>query len=153
MAFSDRVLYRRLQQIGSDIYPVEDSVNKYFIFARKFFSERFGGNGQETFPSVAKHRVEKHGLNDWAFPNFDWNPHLPQTPGAPGLMYNGGLLGDDPFTRRVFVKLSPGKWLYVGMYRFSVVTPLSPAEWDVQPLKVRGYCDNATIRMMTFVTG
>ena len=89
------------------------------------------------FPSIAEKRLKKHGIDDWAFPTFDWDPHLPQTPGAPGLMYNVGLMKREPSVKRVIVKLSPGKWLYVGKYRFSVVAPLSPAEWEIQPLKVR----------------
>lgn len=43
LTFSDRILHRRLQKIGPEIYPVEDSVNKYFLFSRYYFSSRFGG--------------------------------------------------------------------------------------------------------------
>ncbi|EKM58941.1 uncharacterized protein PHACADRAFT_180986 [Phanerochaete carnosa HHB-10118-sp] len=141
LTFSDRILYRRLRQIGFEIYPIEDNVNKFFLFSRYYFSNRFGGSFVETFPTISAQKVREHGLDDWAFPSLEFNPHAPQVPGAPGLIYEpgGSVLNCEPNKRtcRMFVRLDAGKWLYVGMYTFVGAEPLTPQEFADQPAKMK----------------
>ncbi|GJE94356.1 hypothetical protein PsYK624_105250 [Phanerochaete sordida] len=146
--FSDRILYRRLQKIGREIYPVDDSVNKYFLFSRYYFSNRYGGSFVATFPTMSEEKLQEHGLDDWAFPSLEYNPHAPQVPGAPGMFYvpDGHASGSwvskvfrkrDSSTNRVFVRLDGGKWLYVGTYVFAPIESLTPAEFMDQPEEVK----------------
>lgn len=120
------------------MFPVEDSVNKYFLFSRYFFSDRFGGNPVQTFPSIAPAKLAEHGIDDWAFPSVEFNPHAPQVPGAPGLFYAPGVRWKRAaYTKRVIVRLNAGKWLYVGSYKFNPADPLTVEEYRSQTRHVR----------------
>ena len=120
--------------VGLDCFPVEDSVNKFFLFSRYFFSDKFGGNPCETFPTIAKTKLERHGISRWAFPNLDFNPHLPQIPGAPGLFFCSTDDSDETWT--TVIKLSAGKWLYVGEYKYVQVQDLTAEEFRAQSQNV-----------------
>ena len=134
----DKILYTRLKLIGFDLYPVEDSVNKYFPFSRYFFAQRFGGSFVDTFPRPSAKMLKKHGINDWAFLSLLYNPHAPQVPGAPGLFYViGDTHAEAPWTKRIFVRLDDDKWLYVGQYAFTPVASLTVAEYKLSSPKVR----------------
>lgn len=137
LTFSDRILYRRIQKIGLELYPVEDSVNKYFLFSRYYFSNRYGGSFVATFPTLSAAKLKEHGIDDWAFPSLEYNPHAPQVPGAPGLFYTPNGHARTTFDHRVFVRLDGGKWLYVGMYTFAPSDSLTPDEFSSQPDKIK----------------
>lgn len=89
------------------------------------------------FPKISAKRVKLHGIDDWAFPSLDFNPHAPQIPGAPGLFYVPQDASGKPYTKRVIVRLDQDKWLYVGLYSFIALDSLTSAEYAQQSTKVR----------------
>lgn len=99
-----------------------------------------------TFPIISKKKLEEHGLDDWGFPSLEFNPHAPQVPGAPGLLYEpeGTVAEDRSFRKRVFTRLDKEKWIYVGMYMFAAAESLTLQEFAEQPAKVR--CLFRTVR-------
>ncbi|KIP07555.1 hypothetical protein PHLGIDRAFT_414708 [Phlebiopsis gigantea 11061_1 CR5-6] len=115
----DRILYNRLKTIGFELYPVEDSVNKHFLFSRYFFSQRFGGSFVKTFPKPSAKMLERHGIDDLGFFSLLYNPHAPQVPGAPGLIYSCQDTVGELQSRRMFVRLDDEQWLYVGRHTFT----------------------------------
>ena len=72
-AMPDRLLYNRLKAIGFDLYPVEDSVNKYFLFSRYFFAQRFGGSPVDTFPQPSAKMLKNQGIDDLGFFNLSYS--------------------------------------------------------------------------------
>ena len=135
-AMPDRLLYNRLKAIGFDLYPVEDSVNKYFLFSRYFFAQRFGGSPVDTFPQPSAKMLKNQGIDDLGFFNLSYNPHAPQVPGASGLAYSCSDTSGELRSRRVFVRLSDDKWLYVGRYTFTAAPSLTAAEYKLTSPKV-----------------
>ncbi|KIM80619.1 hypothetical protein PILCRDRAFT_822359 [Piloderma croceum F 1598] len=121
--------------------PIEDIV-KCTAVPRRFFSSTWGGNPQETFPSISDKFLKKHGLNDFMYPNLLWNPHGPQVAGCAGLFFepNGLDTPNDDSTdiHRVIVRLPEGPiWLYVGQYQLIASPSLTKEEWLLQAQKVR----------------
>ena len=95
---------RRLDVLGPpgdrDFDVAIENEVKYTAVPRQFFSSTWGGNPQETFPSISAKFLDKHGLNDFMYPNLLWNPHGPQVPGCAGLFFepNGLDATDDHST-------------------------------------------------------
>ncbi|KAF7976935.1 hypothetical protein HWV62_5353 [Athelia sp. TMB] len=145
--------------------PVDEAV-KAVAPPRAFFSDVFGGNPQETFPTIGKKKAAEHNFRDFAFPHSHYNPvrsqaviavhgskttynllslqALPFVAGAAGLIFSPhGLDQDYPETdsshvSRLIVRLPDAAlWLYVGQYQISKSTSLTQAEWLEQPSKVR----------------
>ncbi|KAJ7165915.1 hypothetical protein C8R46DRAFT_997025 [Mycena filopes] len=55
---------------------------------RDFMSGEYGGNSQDAYPSIGAAFVAKTGKDNFAYLNLVYNPHCPQVPGAPGLMFS-----------------------------------------------------------------
>lgn len=106
-------------------------MNKFCLFSRYFFSQRFGGSAVDTFPKIGSAKLAEHQLNDWAFPSVEFNPHAPQIPGAPGLFYQESDHERQELIRRkrVIVRLDVSKWLYVGTYDFIPAARLTAEEY------------------------
>jgi hypothetical protein len=87
--------------------------------------------------------LAKHGLDDWMYPNSEYNPHCPLVPGFPGLMFTpDGLHGpgvdpEEPDVWRTIVRLlDEARWLYVGQYIGIGAKSLTKEEWLIQQPKV-----------------
>ncbi|KAG5639141.1 hypothetical protein H0H81_006400 [Sphagnurus paluster] len=130
----------RLLTVGLDLYPIPlDKAIQDVTVTRKFLSAQYGGNTQATFPDIRKELLEEHGLDDFMYPNLDFNPHAPEMPGAPGLFFAAiGRPADDwPQINRVITRISSGIWQYQGQYKMTPVESLTKEEWAAQKYKVR----------------
>jgi hypothetical protein len=84
----------------------------------------------------------KHGLDDWQYPNSEYNPHCPQVPGCAGLMFspdglNGPGDGEASEIMRTVVRLKTEPlWQYVGQYITIPAASLTKEEWLDQDSKV-----------------
>ncbi|KAF5372045.1 hypothetical protein D9615_008076 [Tricholomella constricta] len=130
----------RLLPIGLDPYPIslERSIQDVTI-TRKFLSAHYGGNTQATFPTIRRALLNEHGLDDFMYPNLDFNPHAPEMPGAPGLFFaaDGEAAHDWPEIERVITRIRQGIWQYQGQYKMTPAPSLTKAEWACQKSKVR----------------
>jgi hypothetical protein len=143
--FNLDTINRRLEVLGPDrTYEVNvpDEV-KFTAVPRALFSNIWGGNPQSTFPTIRKEMLAKHGLDDWMFPNSEYNPHCPLIPGFPGIMFSpDGLYGpepdpQDPEQFRTIVRLqNEAKWGYMGQYIIIGAKSLTKEEWEIQAPKV-----------------
>lgn len=103
------------------------------VVTREFLSTIYGGNSQETFPSIGKEFLAQHGLNDFMYPSLDYNPAAPQIPGAPGLFLKTCGHGQEwPEVQRVITRIAPNHWQYVGQYKLSPAESLTTREWREQ---------------------
>jgi hypothetical protein len=135
---------RRLDVLGPDRnYEVNLPDNiKFTAVPRRFLSDRWGGGTQKTYPTIRRELLLKHGLDDWQYPNSEYNPHCPQIPGCAGLMFSAnGLDGpsDDDASEimRTIVRLQDKPlWQYVGQYITIPAASLTRDEWLVQDYKV-----------------
>lgn len=137
-----------VDQRDFDVTDIDNEV-KFKSAPRQFFSNTWGGNSQETFPSIGKEFLRKHGLDDFMYPNLLWNPHGPEMPGAAAIFFSPNGLAprkeDSGEQHRVIVRLKEGPiWLYVGQYILLWSPPLTREEWLMQERKVcpsiyRGY--------------
>lgn len=137
---SNDVVNRRLAIIGHHMHDVQLEPNiRDVTTTRNFTSSRWGGNTQETFPSIRKALLDQHGLNDFMYLNLFFNPHAPQWPGAPGLFFGSSVSeegpSDWPEIQRVLVRLDTSSWLYVGQYQMTPAPCLTPDEWISQDPK------------------
>lgn len=106
---------------------------------RAFTSKQWGGNTQSTFPSIRPDMLARHGMNDFMYLNLFFNPHAPQSPGAPGLFFASSVCPEAdewPSIERVLVRLKSNRWLYVGQYQCAPAPSLTPEEWTSQAPKV-----------------
>ena len=133
----------RLHKIGRERFPTTGLTEeeKWFTVSREFFSKKYGGNSQATFPNIDENKLVKHGLeNNWGFLNLDFNPNAPQHPGDPGLFFtfNPAWKGQ-VMVKRIFVRMNTSKWLYIGKYKFTPTDPLKGPEFSMQNEKVSVY--------------
>jgi hypothetical protein len=143
LEFDIKTVNKRLDVLGDARYynvSLEDDL-KFQTFPRQFFSSQYGGNGVATFPTIAKEFLDIHGLDDWMFPNLQWNPHGPEIPGYAGLFFEvEGVINprnDSDSVYRVIVRLHKGpQWQYVGQYVLINVPSLTSDEWKAQSLQV-----------------
>jgi hypothetical protein len=110
-------------------------------FSRTSFSTTFGSNPQRMesrWRRTPKANVDmKDSGQDYIIaPTLDWNPYLPHSPCAPGLLFREPgarqdtapeFLNGRPEYNTVFVRLGEGRWLYVGEYLVKLAAPLT--EW------------------------
>jgi hypothetical protein len=144
MEFNLDTINRRLDALGPDRnyeVNVPDEI-KLAVVPRRFLSDTWGGNTQNTFPKIRREMLLKHGLDDWQYPNSLYNPHCPQIPGYAGLMFSPN--GLEPSTddsleiMRTIVRLTTEpKWQYVGQYIDITAPSLTKEEWLVQHSSVR----------------
>lgn len=85
--------------------------------------------------------LDKHGLDNWMYPNLLWNPSGPEIPGFPGLFFRAdgidgpGMLNETIY--RVIVRLKSGPlWQYVGQYKRIGAPSLTKEEWQIQSVQV-----------------
>lgn len=136
----NRRLEDRLGPAGQRDFEVNiENEVQFAVAPRRFFSSTWGGNPQETFPTIGKEF--KHGLKDFMYPNLLWNPHGPEIPGSAAIFFepNGfdGPGEDSPDVYRVIVRLKEGPiWLYVGQYVLLGSPSLTKDEWLQQDRKV-----------------
>lgn len=130
-------VWNRLNNIGHEPYPIplDDSLSRVTV-TREFLTSLYGGNIQQTFPSIAAERFEVHGLDDFMFPNLDFNPCAPQIPGAPGLFFRPRPLDSWPKVQRVITRIDHNAWQYVGQYKMTASTPLTKEEWALEDYQV-----------------
>ncbi|KAJ7755157.1 hypothetical protein B0H16DRAFT_1315928, partial [Mycena metata] len=109
---------------------------------REFMSKNYGGNEQETAPPIAAKFWKRTGKRYFLYLNLDYNPHCPEVPGAPGVLFNVGYspaLGIDedqkPWT--LFARLDTKTWQYEGEYVSAPAPVLTLAEWKQQSLQVQ----------------
>ncbi|KAJ7100097.1 hypothetical protein B0H15DRAFT_944468 [Mycena belliarum] len=79
----------RLRDIGYDPYPID--LEKEVLDAtvtREFMSHTYGGNPQVMYPTIGKKFLDKTGMKYFMYPNLSYNPHCPEVPGAPGLLFH-----------------------------------------------------------------
>ena len=142
--FNLDTINRRLEALGPNRnYEVNlpDEI-KFRAVPRALFSSNWGGNPQNTFPTIRKEMLAKHGLDDWMFPNSEYNPHCPLVPGYPGIMFSpDGLYGPEPDPQnpeemRTIVRLrDEAKWGYMGQYIMIGAKSLTKEEWEIQATK------------------
>ncbi|KAK0448108.1 hypothetical protein EV421DRAFT_1706184 [Armillaria borealis] len=120
------------------VYPVNlDPEIRDFAVDRRFMSQFWGGNTQETFPNIAQKFLDVHHTNDFMYLNLNMNPHAPQMPGAPGLFFSSrSNVGSAEWyrsgTQRVFSRIDSKKWQYMGQYEMERAAPLTVEEWGRQ---------------------
>ncbi|KAF8641297.1 hypothetical protein AX16_010076 [Volvariella volvacea WC 439] len=133
---SDESILARLHAIGLHRFPISLAPDiQACTVHRVWLSQKFGGSSQDTFPSINKKNFT-HGLDDFAYLTYEFNPHAPKHPGDPGLFFGGG---DGQSTHRVLMRLDTGKWQYMGQYGFFPAAPLTKEEWSSQPLAFKNH--------------
>jgi len=146
MLLDDRDVLSRLDNGGLVPFPIslEENIRDAMI-SRRFLSQRYGGNEQDTFPHPAPDKLAKHGYNNFMCINLLYNPNGPQRPGHPGLFYEtqpaSGLWrnrgGGGPATQIVFVRIQSNQWLYLGEYELTAAPSLTMERWLAQDNVVR----------------
>ena len=137
--FSIETVWNRLNAIGHKPYPITlDGSIAGVTVTREFMTEVYGGNTQETFPSIRIEKLRIHGLDDFMYPNLAFNPCAPQTPGAPGLFFKAcGRPADDwPMVQRVITRIERNVWHYVGQYKLAPAPSLTKEEWAFEDPQV-----------------
>ncbi|KAJ7661514.1 hypothetical protein DFH06DRAFT_988249, partial [Mycena polygramma] len=139
-------------------YPIDLEPDIRDVTVRRdFMSQDYGGNPQETYPKIAKVFVEKTRLKRFMYLNLLYNPHCPEIPGAPGLLFDVACAGSDDEIDRgeerkegeegakpdedktwiLFARLDRATWQYQGQYVLTLAEDLTLQEWKQQSLKVR----------------
>ena len=98
----------------------------------------YGGSMQATIPEISKKFKDKHGKDDFMYLHSAYQPVAPQVPGACGLFFNTHTsIGSEwPTLQRVFTRIGPNMWQYMGMYRLTSSPSLTRREWLDQEPKV-----------------
>ncbi|KAJ7983092.1 hypothetical protein DFH06DRAFT_977985, partial [Mycena polygramma] len=139
-------------------YPIDLEPDIRDVTVRRdFMSQDYGGNPQETYPKIAKVFVEKTRLKRFMYLNLVYNPHCPEIPGAPGLLFDVACAGsndeidrgeerkegeegakpDEDKTWILFARLDRATWQYQGQYVLTLAEDLNLQEWKQQSPKVR----------------
>lgn len=129
-------LCKALGPSGLDSYPIAlDNIIKLAKVRRDWMSVNYGGSSQGSRPDISTDRFQ-HGIKDWCYLTYDYNPNAPQHPGAPGLKF--GCPGEDLESKRDRIMMCTDSpfWLYMGFYVYTPSTPLTRDEWCARPSKV-----------------
>ncbi|KAJ6454286.1 hypothetical protein C8R47DRAFT_953224, partial [Mycena vitilis] len=121
-------------------YPIDLEHDILDVTVRRdFMAQEYGGNPQETYPKIGKAFVEKTGLKYFMYLNLLHNPHCPEIPGAPGLLFDASYKKDKPedMGEILFARLDQAVWQYQGQYVLARADDLTIAEWKQQSPKVR----------------
>ncbi|KAJ3517493.1 hypothetical protein NLJ89_g488 [Agrocybe chaxingu] len=86
MQLSVDIQAERLRRVNADEpYPVKlDKVLTEFTVSRDVMSKFYGGGNVQTFPRIARHRYEQHGL-EFCYLHRAYEPNSPPLPGYHGL--------------------------------------------------------------------
>ncbi|KAJ7911130.1 hypothetical protein B0H13DRAFT_2010649 [Mycena leptocephala] len=85
----------RKHNISYEPYPIDLDRDILDVTVRRdFMSDNYGGNPQETYPKISEAFVKKTGLRNFMYLNLNFNPHCPEIPGAPGLLFGVTCPGD-----------------------------------------------------------
>lgn len=142
MVLNDDVVERRFEsQGGLRQFPIDLPLAQLdMLVSRKFLAAVYGGNTQETFPSIGQEKYAQHGMDDFMYLHIDYHPWAPQIPGRPGLWFSTGNSERQPFEARVLTRdLKLAMWQYIGQYDVRPAAPLTREEWINQSDKVRLY--------------
>ncbi|KAJ7499695.1 hypothetical protein FB451DRAFT_1014745, partial [Mycena latifolia] len=132
-------------------YPIDLEKDILDVTVRRdFMGKEYGGNPQETYPKIAPAFVEKTGMKYFMYLNLLYNPHCPEIPGAPGLLFDADFPSDsddsdsesdsdddEDKSETLFSRLGSGIWQYQGQYVKAPVAPLTLDEWKQQSPAVR----------------
>ncbi|KAJ7123187.1 hypothetical protein C8R44DRAFT_705091 [Mycena epipterygia] len=155
----------RLQPIGYEPYPIDlDKTTLDVTVRRDFMSKEYGGSEQETYPKIGAAFVAKTGMKHFTYLHMLCNPHCPEVPGAPGLLFDAICPDDsdldtsdddddddneddeeekdrsdseDEKSRTLFSRLDSAVWQYQGQYVTAPAAPLTLNEWKQQSPQVR----------------
>lgn len=118
-------------------FPIdlEDDI-KMATVTRAWMSDTYGGNRQAGCPDIDTKKFP-HGIDDWAYMTYEFNPNAPRVPGAPGLSF-GCWGGEGEFLpeSRIIMRTKTPRWLYMGFYVSYPSSPLTAEEWSAQPAAV-----------------
>ncbi|KAJ6544251.1 hypothetical protein B0H19DRAFT_1170080 [Mycena capillaripes] len=85
----------RQHNISYEPYPIDLERDILDIaVTRDFMCKTYGGNRQVARPKIGAEFVKKTGKKYFLYPNLNFNPHCPEIPGAPGLLFNVTCFGD-----------------------------------------------------------
>ncbi|KAJ8094595.1 hypothetical protein PM082_010601 [Marasmius tenuissimus] len=128
----------------------EDDLDINYTVTRAHLSTLCGGSPQATFPTLAPKKRAKLVEMGFASDQFqcitnDYNPYMPSIPGRGGLFFRSRRLNDDlsPDHQwgggrcRVIVRITSGRWLYLGHYEMEFSSTLTIDEWRGLPEKAK----------------
>ncbi|KAG6873605.1 hypothetical protein C0995_013978 [Termitomyces sp. Mi166 len=124
-------VFRRVDALSIKPFPLPPHLDRDlldFTVCREFTSSQYGGNPQQTFPTLSKDNQARHPYRDFMYLNLIYNPYAPQRPGHPGLFYKT-TLPELPKELRVLIRIEHGVWLYLGQYELIPAAPLTKEEW------------------------
>jgi hypothetical protein len=138
MILSDDVVEKRFEPLGGIRgYTINLSLAELdMMVSRLFMASVYGGNSQETFPSIGQEKLARHGMDDFMYVHIDYQPCGPQIPGRPGLWFSTNS-DSAPFVARVLTRdLKCALWQYVGQYDVRPAASLTKEEWLKQDIHV-----------------
>lgn len=121
----------RLDAVGRARYDIQDigPADLRATVTRALMGHLYGGGQQTMFPNPSSHKL-KNGFDNLGFINRKLNPYAPTRPGHTGLFFVLNPLWTGHMTKRLFVQLGKSRWLYLGLYQFIPVQPLSVDEFQ-----------------------
>lgn len=131
------IIHSRLKKIGFEVLPINLHQNLLdATYDRDDISRKYGGDTQNTWPRIVE-KLKYHGINDFMFLKFLFNPHAPQKPGAPGIFNDGEWSSTvTKKTWRLFVRIANRSWQLMGMYEAHESDALTKFEWQGQSVAV-----------------
>ncbi|CAA7269166.1 unnamed protein product [Cyclocybe aegerita] len=131
MQFSLDTVNNRLKLVNA-VVPYEVTLDKEiqeFTVSQDFMSSVYGGSMQATRPKISDTCFRAHGYNMFAYLHEEYHPHAPRFAGGPGLFL--GTEGGEDWggSQRVFTRILPNIWQYMGQYQVKSTESLKPEEW------------------------
>jgi len=132
-------IHDRLKPYGLDGLPIGlDPEMQQTMVSRQFMSDVYGGNSIVVFPKIGEEKFAIHGMDDFMYLNAKYHTYAPQLPGRNGLFFHTSINArHTDEVNRLFTRIEPSKWLYVGMYVELPCPCLSKDEWHTLPLQVK----------------
>ncbi|KAJ7083124.1 hypothetical protein B0H15DRAFT_428600 [Mycena belliarum] len=131
----------RLRSIGYEVYPIDlENTILDVTVRRDFMSKEYGGNPQDTYPKIGSAFVARTGKSRFSYLNLLYNPHCPEIPGAPGLLFDVKCSGEPNDSGGDQVKEEEGKPHGAGGNEDEPRGPAPPLtldEWKQQSSAVR----------------
>ncbi|TFK65834.1 hypothetical protein BDN72DRAFT_772867 [Pluteus cervinus] len=146
MQLSRDTVRERLSSIGLGLFPVPlDKHAQDDAFSRHFIQSIYGGNIQQTSPTIIEKYYQKTGIRDFLYLNLLFHPHAPEVPGAPGMYFSIGRYpaGEWDELMTLFTRLDSNIWGYMGLYQMTPAPSLTKEEWREQSEKMQNTWANA----------